>query len=40
MKMNNNGLIELNISDLHQGIYTVEISNSDFGKIAKRFMVK
>ena len=29
----------LNICELDQGIYIIEVSNSDFGKITKRFMV-
>ncbi|MCD4773356.1 MAG: T9SS type A sorting domain-containing protein, partial [Bacteroidales bacterium] len=35
----NNGIIKLNISGLHNGIYLIEIFNSDFGKITKRFIV-
>ena len=34
-----NGIVKINISDLNDGIYLVEIFNSDFGKITKRLIV-
>jgi len=39
MEIDNHGMIKLNISSLNHGAYVIEISNADFIKITKQFLV-
>jgi PKD repeat protein len=39
MEIDNHGMIKLNISSLNYGAYVIEISNADFIKMTKQFLV-